>query len=65
MTDHQNTRHINITTDSNRLNLQQLPFTRGSGGASQKLNVALNCANILDRSRNFDYYRAAESEMKS
>ena len=65
MTDHQNTRHINITKISIRLNLQHLPFTPGSAGSSQKLHYALNCANILDRSRNFDYYRAAGSETKS
>ena len=54
MTDHQNTRHINITTTDNRLNPQHLPFTRGSEGSSQNLKTALNSANILDSSRNFD-----------
>ncbi len=48
MTDRQNTRHINITSSDNHLNLQHLPFTRGSAGSSRNLNSASNRANNLD-----------------
>ena len=60
MTDHQNTRHLNITTTDNRLNPQHLPFTHGSAGSSQNLKTALNSANTLDSSRNFDVPEALD-----